>query len=144
MAPWLWMLLGLALVAAELLTPGGFYLIFFGAGALLVGGLSAAGLAGPPAAQWLVFSVLSVVSALLFRKPLLERFKRGLPHRGDDDLVGETAIAAETIAAGDVGRAELRGTTWSARNVDAAAIHAGERCVVERVDGLVIGLRRSS
>src|SRR5204863_6834190 len=101
MAPWLWMLLGLALVAAELLAPGGFYLLFFGAGALLVGALSAFGLAGPPAVQWLAFSLLSVVSALLFRKPLLERFKRGLPHRGDDELVGETAIAAETIAAGD-------------------------------------------
>ncbi len=142
MAPWIWMLLGLALVAAELLTPGGFYLLFFGAGALLVGGLSFFGLAGPPAMQWLVFSALSVTSALLFRRPLLQHFQHRSHGKRGDDLVGETAIAAETIAAGDVGRAELRGTTWSARNVDAKPLQAGDRCVVERVDGLVIGLRR--
>lgn len=143
MAWWFWMLLGLALVAAELLTPGGFYLLFFGAGGLIVGTLSLLGVTVSPGVQWLTFSVVSVLSALFFRKPLLEHFKHGLRGHKVDDLVGEVAIASENIAAGDVGRAELRGTTWSARNVDATAIAAGERCVVDRVDGLVIGLRRA-
>jgi len=138
---WIWLLFGLALIGGELLGMGGFYLLFPGAGALLVGTLVLLGAGGEAAAQWLVFSISSVVSALFFRKPLLEHFKRGLPSGRVDDLVGETAIAAEPIAAGDVGRAELRGTTWSARNVGAQPIAAGQRCVVDRVDGLVIGLR---
>jgi membrane protein implicated in regulation of membrane protease activity len=141
MAWWLWILLGLALIGGELVGVGGFYLVFPGAGALLVGALVLLGGGGTAGTQWLVFSLASVFSALFFRKPLLEYFKRKLPARRDDELVGETAIAAESIAAGDVGRAELRGTTWSARNVGAVAIAAGQRCVVERVDGLVIGLR---
>ena len=140
---WLWMLLGLGLIAAELMGVGGFFLLFPGAGALLVGTLAVLGAAREPATQWLVFSISSVVSALFFRKPLLEAFKRRLPSARGEELTGETAIAIEAIAAGDVGRAELRGTTWSARNVSAEAIAAGERCVVDRVDGLVIGLRRA-
>ncbi|MEO8503641.1 MAG: NfeD family protein [Acidobacteriota bacterium] len=140
---WLWMLLGLALVGAELVSAGGFYLIFFGVGGILVGVLNLLGLAGGPGTQWLVFSVASILSALLFRQPLLARFQRGMPARREPELVGEAAIALERIAAGDVGRAELRGTTWSARNVDSAALESGAHCIVDRVDGLVIGLRRA-
>lgn len=143
MAWWIWILGGLALVAAELVGAGGFYLVFPGVGALLVGLLALFGAGGDAAVQWLVFSVASVVSALFFRRPLLARFGRPAAAGRVDELVGETAIAAEPIAAGDVGRAELRGTTWSARNVGAVPIDAGTRCVVDRVDGLVLGLRRT-
>ena len=39
MAWWLWVLLGFALVLCELLTPGGFFFLFFGLGAVAVGAL---------------------------------------------------------------------------------------------------------
>src|SRR5947207_3363813 len=41
---WHWLVLGLLLAVAELATAGGFYLLFFGIGALLVGGLAGLGL----------------------------------------------------------------------------------------------------
>ena len=44
MAWWIWVLGGLVLLLAEVLTPGGFFVVFFGAGAILVGALKAAGL----------------------------------------------------------------------------------------------------
>ena len=34
---WLWIVLGVVLLAAEILTPGGFYIFFFGASAICVG-----------------------------------------------------------------------------------------------------------
>ena len=34
---WLWMLLGFALIVCELTTPGGFFFLFFGLGAVAVG-----------------------------------------------------------------------------------------------------------
>ncbi len=34
---WYWMLLGLVLLGAEMVTPGGFYILFFGLAALIVG-----------------------------------------------------------------------------------------------------------
>ena len=47
----------------------------------------------------------------------------------------------EDVPPGGVGRAELRGTTWSARGTDGSALARGTRCRVERVDGLTLWLR---
>ena len=53
--------------------------------------------------------------------------------------VGQHRPEVEDPALG--GRAELRGTTWSARNVDVAALAAGQRCRVVAVQGLMLDLR---
>ena len=44
---WTWILLGLLLLLAEIVTPGGFYIIFFGVGAVVVGVLAGFDAAGP-------------------------------------------------------------------------------------------------
>ena len=135
---WIWLLFGLALLVVELVIPGGFYLLFFGCGAIAVGLLTAAELAGPPWMQWLMFSALSVVAMLLFRRPLLEKLRpRGTP-RDVDSLAGQVAIALEPMEPGAIGRAELRGTHWSARNVGPTALTPGQRCLVKKVDGLTL------
>ena len=77
---WLWILLGLALLGAELLTPGGFYVLFFGVAALIVGLLVSLGWGGSQATQWLLFSVGSIGALALFRQRLLALF--GSPDRG--------------------------------------------------------------
>jgi membrane protein implicated in regulation of membrane protease activity len=138
---WLWLLLGLFLLLCELLTPGGFYIIFFGIGAVVVGLLAYMNWAGPPWLQWLLFSVISVLSLALLRRPLLKRLETAAPKHDVDSLVGETATALENIPAGAVGRVELRGASWSARNVGAAALARGQRCKVERVEGLMLFVR---
>lgn len=137
---WHWIAIGLVLAGLELLTPGGFFIIFFGVGALVVGLLSLVGLDGPLWVQWLLFTVLSVGALVLFRKPLLARVR--LPDTGTpvDSLVGEVAMPEADIAPGAVGRAQLRGATWQARNVSATTAVRGERCRVMRVDGLLIDI----
>jgi hypothetical protein len=117
---------------------GGFYVIFFGVAAIAIGGLHLFDLAGPAWFQLLLFSVLSVGSLLLFRNPLLHLLKLDTPGEDVDSLVGETAIPAEEIGPGAVGRAELRGTVWSARNVGPTPLSRGQRCRVVRVDRLMI------
>jgi membrane protein implicated in regulation of membrane protease activity len=125
-----------------MLTPGGFFTIFFGVSALVVGVLARFGLAGPPWMQWLLFSVLSVASLLLFRKPLLEWMQKRETRRPEvDTLVGETAILLEKLEAGGVGKAELRGTSWTARSATGSPLPVGTRCRVERVDGLTLWLK---
>ena len=138
---WYWILLGLVLAAIELATPGGFFFLFFAVSALLVGLLDLAGLLVSDPLQWGLFSVLSIVCLGVFRKPLLERMNRGEPHEAVDSLVGELATAFDAIPSGQHGRAELRGTTWTARNVDALTVVAGERCRVVAVRGLEIDIR---
>lgn len=135
---WLWLLLGLVLAALELASAGGFYLIFFGVSALFIGLMAAIGLAGPFWLQWLVFTMLSVILLLGFRRPILKMMN--VDTGPVDALVGQIAIAEDAIAAGGIGRAQLRGSSWAARNLHSAELARGQRCRVEQVDGLMLCL----
>ena len=140
MSWWIWVLGGLVLLLAEILTPGGFFVVFFGAGAILVGVLVALGWSGPAWAEWLVFTVLSLASLALFRKPLMRRFNLA-DGKPVDRLEGETALVTEEVAPGGVGKAEMRGASWTARSSATVALARGQRCRVERVEGLTLWLR---
>ena len=141
MAWWFWLLAGIALLGWELFTPGGFYVMFFGVGALVVGLLVALGAGGPPWVQWLVFSAVSIASLLLFRRSVLARFDTGQRAVPMDTLEGELAIPMEDLAPGAVGKAELRGTSWTAQNADDRTLTRGQRCRVARVEGLTLFIR---
>jgi membrane protein implicated in regulation of membrane protease activity len=138
---WHWLVIGLVLVALEMAASGGFYVIFFGIAALAVAALHAVDMAGPVWVQLVVFSVLSVGSLLLFRGLLLKWMQLDGPGKDVDLLVGDVAVPLEDIAPGAVGRAELRGTVWSARNRDGATLVRGQRCTVVAVDQLMIFLK---
>ena len=135
---WMWVIFRLLLLAGELLTPGGFYVLFFGVAGVCVGLVTRLFPAFPAVGQWLLFSVLAVASLLVFRRPLLEWFRRRSPSKEVDSLVGETAEALEDIAPGQTGRAELRGAAWKAENAGAVPIACRQRCRVVRVEGLTL------
>ncbi len=136
---WYWITLGLILAMLELALPTSFFLLFFGVGALIVGLLALPGLARSALVQWLLFAAISVVSVLFFRGPLLRRLHRDdWMRRPVDALTEECATTLEEIAPGHIGRVELRGTAWSARNVGGAVLTKGQRCAVQRVDGLTL------
>lgn len=137
---WMWLLFGFGLLLVEIITPGGFYVFFFGVGAILVGLLSAIGVAGPAWLQWLLFGSISLAALLVFRKPLLSKVRNPIGH-SVDSLIGETAVALQEIASGQIGKAEMRGTAWNARNVGATSIYTGQRCLVEQVEGLTLYIR---
>jgi inner membrane protein len=138
---WYWILLGLGLTLFELVTPGGLFAIFFAVAAIVVGLLDLAGVGGADWVQWVLFSVVALASLALFRRPLLARLR--LNERGTDvdSLSGELVNPLATIGPGETGRAELRGSTWNARNVAAAAVAAGQRCRVVGVRGLELDIR---
>ena len=138
---WYWVLLGLLLAAVELLTPGGFFFIFFAVSALLLGLLELAGIAGGDSMQWVLFSVLSVVCLALFRKPLLQRMRQAERLDTVDSMVGEVAVATTPIPPGQHGRAELRGSVWSARNIGDLPLNQGARGRVAAVRGLELDIR---
>lgn len=138
MAWWMWMILGLVLASAEAQIPTNFFLLAFGIGGLIVGALTGLGWLGAPWLEWLVFSVASIGALVLFQRTLSRPHDTG---RTVDDLTREPATILEDVPAGGVGRAELRGTTWSARGVDGVALARGTRCSVARVDGLTLWLK---
>lgn len=141
MAWWIWILIGLGLLAMEAALPGGLFAAFFGLSALVVGGLAALGLAGPLSMQWALFTVLALVALAVLRGPLKARLNINGPSKPVDQLADQMALALEELPAGGGGKVELRGASWSARNGGANPIVKGARCRVERVDGLTLWVR---
>lgn len=140
---WGWIVVGALLLSAELFVPTDFFLVFLGVAALLVGGVGLVGLALPAWGQWLLYAALSLLLLVGVRGRIKRRMPAGDP-RADDTLVGEIALIRERLEAGAMGTAELRGSRWTARNADEAALEPGARARVERVEGLVLHLRRAS
>jgi hypothetical protein len=139
---WFWIAVGLVLVALELATPGGFFIIFFGVAALVVGALDLTHAVRQAWLQWVLFPAIAIVALRFFRRPLLERMQRRSQGADDvDSLVGVIAVATAAIPAGGHGQAELRGASWSVRNVGEMPLAAGQRCRVVAVNGLMLDLR---
>jgi membrane protein implicated in regulation of membrane protease activity len=138
---WGWIVVGAALLGAEMAVPADFYLAVLGVAALAMGLFGAIGLEGPVYFQWLLFAALAIAALVLARRRLADRFGAGRAAIVDD-LVGEVAVATEPIAPGSTGRVELRGSAFRAHNDGDAALAAGDRARVERVEGLLLHLRR--
>jgi membrane protein implicated in regulation of membrane protease activity len=138
---WIWILIGFALLAFEFVSST-MHVGLFAVGAFVVGILVALGVPMPLWGQILIFTGVSLV-ALFFVRPILVR-KLGLSRPNMvDTMIGEKALALDDIGIEGLGKAEMRGTTWSARNVGATALARGQRCTVERIDGLVLHVRAS-
>jgi len=142
MSWWVWVLFGFALLGCEVFTPSGFFFLFFGLGAVIVGALVWLGAAEPAWLQWLLFSIVSLACLT----PLRGRLVRWIGSDEDaaarvDTLVGQIAVLLDDVPPGEVGKAELRGTAWNARNADERALRRGQRGKVTRVDGLTLWLQ---
>jgi inner membrane protein len=136
---WIWVLSAFLLLIIEFFSTTA-HIGFFAIGAFIVAILVGAGLSIPLWSQLLIFSISSVV-LLIFVRPIIVR-KLGLNKVPVvDTFVGERAIALDDIAVAGTGKAELRGSTWSARNVGAGPLNRGQACVVDRIDGLTLCIR---
>lgn len=140
---WGWIVVGALLLSSELFVTTDFFLVFLGVAALIVGGLALVGFDAPVWGQWLLFGALSLVLLVAVRGALKRRLRAGDP-RVDDTLVGEIALIHERLEAGATGFAELRGSQWTARNAGSTPLEPGARARVERVEGLMLHVRRES
>lgn len=135
---WIWIVAGFALMAAELLLPTGFFLFFFGAGAVVTGALSFFNIPSLFITQGLAFLAFSLLFVIVLRKPLLTKFHFRNHARPVSSLVGQTAVALEAISPREFGKVEMHGTCWSAVNAGSEPIGRNVRCRVDRVDGLTL------
>lgn len=137
---WVWLVVGIVLMALEVVTPG-FVLLFFGGAAVILGGILSLGIEIPVWAEFLVFSVLAVVLTVSFRGPLMRRLQaRHRPPPRVDRLEDEVATPLSDLEPGASGQAELRGTVWKARNDGPVPLPKGHPCRVVLVDGLTLVL----
>ena len=141
---WMWMLFGFVLLAVEMFTPGLFYFFFFGIGALLVGALGGIGVDASISWQWLLFSIFSVATLVLFRQKLVELLdsKNTNSRTGDlDSIVGEVMTLLDDLAPNAIGKAEGRGSSWTVMNGGTEPLRKGQRCRVYHMEGLTLWVR---
>jgi membrane protein implicated in regulation of membrane protease activity len=135
---WAWIAVGAILLGSELaFVDAQFYLVFVGAGAFIVGMLQLAGLGMPVWLQWLIFALLAATSVITFRRRIYDRMRRKLPPLKGGPA-GEIVTLPSELSPGESCRLEYRGCSWSAINGGRAAIAAGAKARIERVDGLTL------
>ena len=141
---WGWLIVGAALLGAEMFViDAQFYLVFLGSAALVVGLAGLAGLTSPEWAQWLAFAVLSVVSMLAFRRRLYAMLRRSGGSIDERVTPGERIRLSAALAPGETGRVDYRGTSWNARNTGDAAIAPGDEAEIVEIDRLTWRVRRA-
>lgn len=133
---WHWWVLGVALVILEVFAPGAVFL-WLGVAAGVVGLV----LLIIPGMSWewqfLIFSVISVLSIVLWRNRLREHptetDQPRLNRRGEQ-YIGRVFTLAEPIVNGS-GKIKVDDTTWKITGADCAA---GTQIKVSGVDGVVL------
>ena len=125
LGPWNWMVLGMLLLAAEILLPG-VMLLWIGIAALIVGALSL-GLWNLAVWSWqvqvLVFLALSLASAVIGRRIVARRqddTDQPLLNRRGEQLIGRTATLTEPIRE-SYGRIHVGDTVWRVTGPDLPA-----------------------
>jgi inner membrane protein len=142
MSWWLWITIGIVAIVIEINATRDFSLFCVGLSALIVGGLAGVNVIPAVWLQWICFSAIAVILLFVLRSPLQKWISpRDTPVREMDYLVGEVALPVEDIAGEGFGKAELRGTTWTARNAAGLVLSKGQRCRVTKVDGLTIWVK---
>ena len=119
----IWLILGLVLMAFEVMTPG-FILFFFGLAAVTVSGVVY--VANPETQVWpiVLFVVLSIVYILALRKLFKNIFygkakTNSLPFAEFD---GHVVTVTRTITPNVPGRVAFQGTEWEARSDQECAV----------------------
>lgn len=114
MAALLWLIGGIALISAEILS-GDFFLLMVGVGALF--GALADWMFGNTIIAAVVFAVVSI-GLVTFARPWLKRRMHGaLIHTNADALIGRKAVAVSMVDQNG-GQVKLDGDLWSARAFD--------------------------
>ena len=89
--------------------------------------------------QCLLFSVLSV-ARWRCSAAACSPSSSTPPPSNVDSLIGELAMPQERLSPGVVGRVEVRGSSWSARNTSNVTLDPGQRARVAAIDGLTLAV----
>ena len=135
MAAVLWLIAGIVLVAAEVLS-GDFVLLMLGTGALAAAASAAMGL--PVWGGVAVFAMISVALVTVARPVLKRRLHVEHVPTNAEALLGNTALVISTVDA-QGGKVKLRGELWSARAFDQAQVlEPGREVTVMNISGATV------
>lgn len=138
---WHWWVLGFVLLGAEMVLPTGFFLLWIGLAALLVGGLAwlLPGLSWE--AELVLFGVLTLASFFVWKRfrPAAHVSDQPALNRRGHSYVGRTFTLGTPIVNG-VGKLVVDDSQWRINGPDAAA---GAQVRVVAVDGTTLRVELS-
>jgi membrane protein implicated in regulation of membrane protease activity len=130
--PWIWLLAGVVLIGAEVLS-GDFVLLMLGVGALAAGGVAA--LSGLIVLQLIGFVLVAVGLVTLARPPLRHRLQGSAKILTNTEaLLGSHATVVATVDKTG-GRVRIGGEIWSARSMDDKVLETGTDVTVVEISG---------
>lgn len=136
-----WWILALVLIAAELIAPG-YFLLWIGIAAGVMGLLTLVLPGLPFLVQALIFGVLAVAACLIYWKfirPATElRDDQPLLNRKGERMIGRRVLATDVFVNGR-GKVKVGDSVWLAEGIDA---QAGEVVEVVGVIGTSLQVRR--
>jgi inner membrane protein len=139
---WSWLILAALALAVEMFVfDAQFYLVFIGISAAMMGLMELLGIGMPEWTQWLVFSILTVVTMVSFRQRLYSIVRGRTGNVQERLTLGDRVTVPVRLEPSQTCRVDYQGSSWTARNVDQTAIEAGREAVIARVDGLVLLVR---
>lgn len=132
-----WFIIGLVLLAVEMVT-GTFFLMFFGFSGLLVAASKLVGLENL-LLECLAFAVLGVVGVLVLRKPLLAR-RSNLEVPSDQ---GQTLVLSCILEPGESGTSSYQGSPWTVVNSSNETLNVGTEVRIVRTEGIRLFVTRN-
>jgi len=144
----LWLIIAAAFIAVEVLTPG-FFLLWFGVGALVASIMALFGV-GSVTLQMIVFLIVSVVLVIASRTIFEKFFTRQLDHNrlrsGVETMIGQVGTVVEpSRGALNEGAVKVYGSVWTAFPTEGERpLREGESVAVERIEGNTIYVRRAA
>lgn len=135
-----WLSLGILLLLVEV-TTGGFWIGFFGLGAIVTGLLLWFGAVETLNAQLAAFVLASVLPLILFRRSLVRWLNRGKPIVPIGDAAGQTAVVVSEVGPTTLGRVEFQGSTWDAEAASGECLAPNTRVRIVRQDGTKLFVR---
>jgi membrane protein implicated in regulation of membrane protease activity len=144
----IWLIIAAIFVVAEVLTPG-FFLLWFGVGALAAAIMALLGV-GSLATQTLVFLIVSVALVIASRTILERFFSRPAGANqfstGIETIIGQVGTVVESSrGALNEGAVSVYGSVWTAFPADGERpLREGDSVAVERIEGNAIYVRRAA
>ena len=137
--PWFWF--GVAVVCAviEGMTLG-LTTVWFSLSAVLMIFIS---MLHPPFYVQCVLFALVALLLLFFTRPIALKFlhtKR--ENTNADSLIGKKALVLQAITEWEKGQVKIKGAVWTAASVDGAAIPAGNECIIEKIEGVTLIVKK--
>jgi membrane protein implicated in regulation of membrane protease activity len=148
LSPWFWLILTVVFSLIELLSSFSLVTIWFALSAMVmifVSGLTE--LFSAPVRFRLHIGLFVLIAGILlvFTRPLaVKKLRAGRERTNVDDLAGRDAVVTRGIEKAGTGQVKVRGQIWTAVSEDSEAVAEGTECVILRVEGVKVIVRRKA